>query len=48
MNEYAEYDWFDSDNNKRCISSSDTMKDTCQVANKCYKEKGWVQNNEWI
>mmetsp|Transcript_27012 Transcript_27012/g.30286 ORF Transcript_27012/g.30286 Transcript_27012/m.30286 type:complete len:84 (+) Transcript_27012:127-378(+) len=46
--EYAEYEWFDSDHNKRCISSSDAMKDTYQVVNECYKNKGWEQNNGWI
>ena len=29
--EYDGYEWFDSDNNKRCISSSDVIKDTYQV-----------------
>ena len=46
--EYAEYKWFDSDNNKRCISSSAAMKDTYQVVNPFYKAKGWKQSNGWI
>ena len=46
--EYDKYEWFDRDNNKRCIGISDVMKDTYHVVTEWYKNKGWVQNNGWI
>ena len=51
--EYADYEWFDSDNNKRCISSSDAMKDIYHVVNQCYEAKGqgkngWIKNSNGI
>merc|ERR1712238_511779 len=46
--EYDKYEWFDTDNNKRCIGISDVMKDTYHVVTEWYKNKGLVQNNGWI
>ena len=38
---WPEYEWFNSDNNKKCISSNAVMKNMYNIVNQCYEAKGW-------